>query len=87
MERPSLSHFPWWDEDWLGWDALTMSKHILLVGSKPDPGWVGKLRESLKPWGGLEVAAETEALNCIRRQSFDLVILDAPVIDDVISLV
>jgi DNA-binding NtrC family response regulator len=64
-----------------------MSKQILLVGSKPDPGWIGRLQESLDQWGKLQVAAETEGLSSLRVQSYDLVIIDAAVVDDLNMLV
>jgi DNA-binding NtrC family response regulator len=87
MERPSLSLFPLLDENYLGRKEWTMSKRILLVGSKPDSGWIGTLQQSLDQWGELQVAAETDGLSRLRGQAYDLIILDAAVIDDLNLLV
>jgi DNA-binding NtrC family response regulator len=87
MARPSVSRSPLLDNDYPGRNDWDMSKHILLVGSKPDSGWLGMLQESLNPWGKLQVAGETEGLMTIRGKSYDLVILDAAVIDDVTVMV
>lgn len=87
MERTLLSLSPLLDKEYLGRREWDMTKQILLVGSKPDSGWIGTLQESLDPWGKLQVAAETEGLNSLRDQPYDLVILDAAVIDDLGELV
>jgi DNA-binding NtrC family response regulator len=90
MEPPSPSLSPLLDDeyfDYLGRNEWAMSKQILLVGSKPDSGWIGTLQESLTPWGELQVAAERDGLSSIRGHTFDLIILDAAVIDDLVVLV
>lgn len=87
MELRSLSLFPLPDKDYLGRMDWAMSKQILLVGSKPDAGWIGTLQESLDPWGELQVAAETEGLSRLSGQAYDLVIIDAAVVDNLNTLV
>ena len=87
MARPFLSVSPLLDRHYLGGSDWTMAKRILLIGCKPDSGWIGTLRESLNPWGELQVAAEPEHLTDLRDKSYDLIILDAAVIDDLPMMV
>jgi DNA-binding NtrC family response regulator len=87
MELPSVSLSPLLDDDYLGRNEWAMSKRILLVGSKPDSGWIGTLQQSLDPWGELQVAPEIDGLTSLRGQTYDLVILDAAVIDDLNLLI
>lgn len=75
MEQLSSSHFQPKSEPWVLRETQ-MTKRLLLIGSHPDSIWVAALRQALGPEARLDVAAAHESAGRLRKNVYDMIVLD-----------
>ncbi len=63
-----------------------MSYNFLLIGKSVETQWPRVLQRALSPLGKLCIVLEEEAVQAVSREQYDLVIIDAGVVADSVSL-
>lgn len=66
---------------------ISTPKNLLLIGNPPDSIWATILRDALYPLGQLDLASESETSMRVQQKHYDLVIIDAAVLNNVETLV
>jgi DNA-binding response OmpR family regulator len=64
-----------------------MSNIFLLVGNNPGSSWATTVREELRPLGELETVPASEALARISQTRYQMIIIDAGVVEDMAALI
>lgn len=64
-----------------------MKANFLLINGTREHYWCQVLEEALAPLGSLQVGSEEEAIRLILQQSYDMIIVDATIVNDTPLLV
>jgi len=60
---------------------------FLLVGKAPEARWPMVLEQALAPLGQLHIVPEEEAVRAVSERSYDVVLIDAGAVQDVVRLI